>query len=156
MLDVIVHATQGQVDEAWEFDRQMFRGYTDTRFGTPQTLAEVDLFESILLGDKPRTENSRLAATLFVITDGAFGKPGGGCYLTSALNIARRFVEEMDCIGRDTEAVFKLGVDVCRADDDGNEIEVARHLVNFILGSSPQRLADARAVLGRMVEDLTI
>lgn len=97
-----------------------------------------------------------LAAILFVIVDGAFGKPGGDCFLTSALNIAKRFVEEMDLIGRDIAAVFKLGCDVCRADDAGDEVEVARHLVNFILGSSAKRLADARAVVSRMIEDLAI
>lgn len=156
MLDVIVHAAQCQVNEDWEFDRQMFRGHTDTRFGTLLAAADVDLFANLLSAGRPETESVRLAATLFVITHGAFGKSGGGCFLTSALEVAKRFVEEMDFIGHDVEAVFKLGCDVCRADDAGDEVEVARHLVNFILGSSPARLEAVRAVVGRMVEDLTI
>lgn len=147
MLDVIVHATPEQQalyqaqDRAEE--REYLRRYTSTRFTNLDPLGRRGVNPALDCRDDA-----------FLVFRGSLFKKGDDCFNTAALHIAKRFIEEMDARGWYDENLFLLGRAACAADDAGDCCGVMNAVCDNILSLYGKRLADARAVIDGMMEDL--
>lgn len=147
MLDVIVHATPEEQTRFAAYEQaeeqEQLRGFTDTRF--------TNLAPVVRRGVNPALDCRDDA---FLVFRGSLFKMGDDCFNTAALHIAKRFIEEMDARGWYDENLFLLGRAACAADDAGDCCGVMNAVCDNILSLYGKRLADARAVIDGMMEDL--